>query len=222
MKRLYAEQSSCRASPGAILLNLAWAVPKATAQTEKLQTEHESTDGRLQPASAAGLASEVVWGEVRRLPWASWWRPLQSYRAADSDSLEGWSEACGKLPASPSPKGSSGCHRQKAERPGGGGEEETCRLLVFWHIYISVSGYLMYIHHSGLWRCNKEAITCIKNEQLLTRLLFSLFIPPQSAVNICYTPNRITYHDHLSLIFLSIIFKSVNINFLDILGQRGL
>lgn len=45
----------------------------------------------------------------------------------------------------------------------------------------------------SLWRCNKEAITCIKNEQLLTRLLFSLFIPPQSAVNICYTLNRITH-----------------------------
>ena len=159
MKRLYAEQSSCRASPGAVLLNLAWAVPKATAQTEKLRTEHESTDGRLQPStsSAAGLASKPVWGEVRRLPWASWWRPLQSYRGADSDSLEGWSEACGILPASPSPKGSSGCHRQKAERPGGRGEEETCRSLFFdtlisvachQNIYISVSGYLMYIHHS--------------------------------------------------------------------------
>lgn len=194
MKRLYAEQSSCRASPGAILLNLAWAVPKATAQTEKLQTEHESTDGRLQPAtsSAAGLASEVVWGEVRRLPWASWWRPLQSYRAADSDSLEGWSEACGKLPTSPSPKGSSGCHRQKAERPGGRGEEETCWLLFFDTFTFSIWLFNVYTSLS-LWRCNKEAITCIKNEQLLTRLLFSLFIPPQSAVNICYTPNRITH-----------------------------
>lgn len=71
-------------------------------------------------------------GERHRLPWASCRRPLQSYRAEGSDNLEGWSEACGKLPASPSPKDSSGCHRRKAGRPGGTREEET--------LFISQSG----------------------------------------------------------------------------------
>lgn len=66
MKRFYAEHHRCRASHGATLLNLAWAVPKAKAQSVKTSSERESPDRRsrlspaLRPTMGAGVVQQLT------------------------------------------------------------------------------------------------------------------------------------------------------------------